>query len=112
VYIEDETSNARTFGDILVVQNANLPERKFPLTREEANEYNSHCDDITEELKKILQHLSQNNVSPSYFFIDVHISADTIQYLQYASTRKYNMQDTQTPGKDFKHARPRATQET
>ena len=88
-YTEDETLNTRTFGDILVVQNANLPEREFPLIRMQTNENNSHYDNITEELKKFLKHLSQNNASPSYFFIDVHISADTIQYLQYASTRKH-----------------------
>ncbi len=87
-YTEDETSNTRTFGDILVVQNANLPEREFPLTRGQTNENNSHYDNITEELKISITPIP-SNASPSYFFIDAHISADTIQYLQYASTRKH-----------------------
>ena len=43
-YTEKETSNTRAFGDILIVQNADLPEGDFPLPRGQTNEYTNHYD--------------------------------------------------------------------
>jgi hypothetical protein len=78
--------NLNTFGDILVVQNASLPKHLFPTNEDmhfAENDFTQRYTDVhglwNDQLKLFLQHMtSPGNNGASYFFVDVHVSAGSI----------------------------------
>ena len=89
--------NSNTFGDILVVQNASLPTHLFPTnedTQVADNDFTHRYTDMhslwNEQLNRFLQHMtSPGNNGASYFFVDVHVSAGSINSVKAAAVTKH-----------------------
>jgi hypothetical protein len=95
---DDPNTNGRIFGDILVVQNANLPADKFPTNNNRSagpsaraivERFANMSKLWNDALENFLQHLTQGgNNGSSYFFVDVHVSANSAQRVESASNSK------------------------